>query len=85
LADTVKSWLGTRTLSIAEVGKFLKQYDFRNKAREARINMKSPVLNFLRTFPETFEVGRSQAGYLVNRKRGEPAFPGAQRLRRPAA
>jgi hypothetical protein len=85
LADTVKSWLGMRTLSIAEVGKFLKQHDFRNKAREARINMKSPVLNFLRTFPETFEVGRSQAGYLVNRKRGEPAFPGAQRLRRPAA
>ena len=42
----------------------------------ARVNMKSPIANLLRLFPELFEV----EGNFV--RAGPPVIPGRQRLRR---
>lgn len=69
LATEVKRWMGRRTVTLAQVGAFLAQRDFRALALEARLNMKRPTVEFLRAFPERFEVqidgmGRSFAKIL---------------------
>ncbi len=84
LAEVLKNWMGSRRLSLSEIGVFLSQRGgFRNLAREARLNMKAPVLNFLKAFPDKFDITSNRAGqaYAIV-KRGELAFTGARRLRR---
>ena len=80
----MKKWMGARRVALSEIGVFLAERGgFRNLAREARLNMKAPVLNFLKAFPEIFEITSTREGkaYAVV-KRGELAFTGARRLRR---
>ena len=46
-----------------QVGEFMKrQRAFNDRAREAGINMKSKIANFLRAFPELFTVTTSTEG-----------------------
>lgn len=79
----MKGWVGMRTASLSELGVFLsRRGGFQNKAREARLNMKAPVANFLRAFPEQFEISTGRDGRHYVKVKREPAFEGARRLRR---
>jgi len=78
LAETVKNWIGFRTVALGTLGVFLGTHGFRAKALEARLNMRNPVVGFLRTFPDTFAVDGAHVKVL----RGAMAFEGARRLRR---
>ena len=78
LAVELRRKIGNRTITLGQVGMFLAGRNFRNLALEARLNMKAPVANFLRAFPDTFEID----GNNVKVKQSQPAFRGAQRLRR---
>ena len=50
-------------MELWRVGEFMKkQRNFNDKAREAGINMKSKIANFLRAFPELFTVTTPSAG-----------------------
>ena len=81
LAVQVRRWIGDRTVTLGQVGQFLSSRNFRNLALEARLNMKSPVAGFLRTFPDTFEVTTSNGASYAKVLRAAPAFEGARRLR----
>ena len=78
LAEIVKNWIGFRTVALGTLGVFLSTHGFRAKALEARLNMRTPVMSFLRAFPDTFAVDGARVRVL----RGEMAFEGARRLRR---
>ena len=62
LAKEVKDWMGNRTVTLAQVGQFVSSKNFRNLALEARLNMKAPVANFLRAFPDMFDVTTNKDG-----------------------
>ena len=82
LAGQVRAFIGSKRKTLAQVGAFIKPRGFRQLALEARINMRSPVANFLRTFPELFAVQTEGTGEsYVSRAPSVPAFPGARRLR----
>ena len=50
-------------MELWRVGEFIKkQRNFNDRAREAGINMKSKIANFLRAFPEPFTVKTSAQG-----------------------
>ena len=52
----VKTYIAQKTVTLGQVGDFLKNKGFRAAALEARLNMKSPIANFLRAFPDVFDV-----------------------------
>ena len=85
LAMQVRKFVGDKTVTLATVGKFLTTRDFRKLALEARLNMKAPVANFLRAFPDIFAVITDKEGRSYVRVLQAPlAFEGARRLRRRA-
>ena len=50
-------------MELWRVGEFMKrQRGFNDRAREAGINMKRKIANFLRSFPELFTVTTSTEG-----------------------
>ena len=51
-----------KTVSLGQVGAFVVSRDFRKLALEARLNMKSPIANFLRSFPDDFHVTSDRSG-----------------------
>ena len=54
-------------MELWRVGEFMKrQRGFNDRAREAGINMKSKIANFLRAFPELFTVTTSTEGGTAN-------------------
>ena len=54
-------------MELWRVGDFMtKQRGFNDRAREAGINMKSKIANFLRAFPEYFTVTTSTEGGVAN-------------------
>ena len=54
-------------MELWRVGEFMKkQRGFNDRAREAGINMKSKIANFLRAFPEYFTVTTSTEGGVAN-------------------
>ncbi len=83
LATDARRWIGLRIVTLGQLGLFLATRGFRMLAIEARLNMKAPVANFRRAFPDTFvlEVNNTGASY-VKVLRAQPAFEGAVRLRR---
>lgn len=84
LANQVEQEFGIgTTVSLARVGQFLKRVsldNFRRLALEARLNMQSPIANFLRVFPDKFTI-RTGSGQALVRIR-PPVIPGRRRLRR---
>ena len=83
IAGVVKNFVGMRTMSLSELGTFLsRRGGFQNLAREARLNMKAPVLNFLRAFPELFQITTGGDAQRYVKVKREQAFEGARRLRR---
>ena len=83
-AERVKRQIGDGTVTLSQVGTFLRRVGgFQAAAREARLNMKTPVANFLRAFPDTFDLRIDGTGRsFVRVLRGPLAFEGATRLRR---
>ena len=82
-ATQVRKWTGGRTVTLAQVGTFLARRNFRTLALEARLGNRTPIANFLRTFPDTFEVTVDRGGRsFVRVLSAVPAFEGARRLRR---
>lgn len=80
-ADRVYEHFGAgRTVSASRIGQFLQTLNFRQSALEARLNMKSPVVSFLKLFPGKFEV-KTLDGQILVRFR-PPILPGYRRLRR---
>ena len=82
-ADRAKQWMGDRRVTPAQLGGMLNTEGRFNAAlREARVNMRTPIMSFVRAFPDIFEV-RADAGRIhIEVLRGALAFQGAQRLRR---
>ena len=84
LSEQVVTRLGKgNVVTLARVGIFLKSTlrgGFRNLALEARLNMKAPVANFLKLFPEKFRVENNTGVPRV--KILSPLIPGRTRLRR---
>ena len=78
LSVEVRRWLGSRTVSLKEIRNFLSNRNFRALALEARLNMRSPVINFLKAFPDVFQIRGSTVHVIAS----QPAFQGARRLRR---
>ena len=74
----VRRWIGDRTVTLGQIGKFLTTLNFRNVALEARLNMKAPVIAFLRLFPNIFAIGDDSKVKVIQ---ATPAFEGARRLR----
>ena len=52
----VKTYIAQKTVTLGQVCDFLKNKGFRAAALEARFNMKSLKANFLRAFPDVFDV-----------------------------
>ena len=83
-ADRVAKWLGRRSMSLGELGKWLNtQRGFKVALNEARVNMRAPIVNFLNVFPNRFTLAKNRNGAkFVTAIQGQLAFPGASRLRR---
>ena len=59
----VVRWLGTRTVYLSELGKWLNtQIGFKNALNESRVNAKSPIINFLKVFPDRFVLANNRNG-----------------------
>ena len=82
LADKVRRWIGDRTVTVLQLGSFLSQNGFKAMARDARINMKAPVVNFIRLFPDHFSLETEGGVKIIRSIKAQPAFEGARRLRR---
>ena len=82
LAEQARKWIGDRTVTTSQLGAMLTRSGFREAAKRARINMRTPVLNFLKLFPDIFVLEQDAAGSFVRVLRAPPAFEGARRLRR---
>ena len=65
---------------LSSVALFLNPYGLRSRLLEARLNMRAPVANFLRLFPDKFRVTSTAGASSV--KILNPLVPGRQRLRR---
>lgn len=68
------------TVPLSAVALFLNPYGLRSRLLEARLNMRAPVANFLRLFPDKFRVTSTAGASSV--KIINPIIPGRQRLRR---
>ena len=82
LARNVASYIGQERMTVMRLAGYLRPRGFKQLALEARINMRTPVINFLRVFPELFAIERVDGVSYVQTIAAEPAFPGARRLRR---
>jgi hypothetical protein len=82
LADKARKWIGDRTVTTFQLGAFLTRSGFKEAAKRARINMRTPVLNFLKLFPDIFVLEIDGSRSFVRVLRAPAAFEGAQRLRR---
>ena len=83
LAQSALEWMGERTVTLAQLGGFLRPRDFKRLSLEARLTQKAPVLDFVRAFAERFHL--QQLGSVIHvSARRQAAFPGARRLARVA-
>ena len=82
LASQARRWIGDRTVTTFQLNAMLARSGFKEAAKRARINMRTPVLNFLKIFPDIFVVETDGSRSLVRVLRAQPAFEGAQRLRK---
>ena len=82
LASQARRWIGDRTVTNLQLNAMLARSGFKEAAKRARINMRTPVLNFLKLFPDIFVVETDGPNTLIRVLRAQPAFEGARRLRR---
>lgn len=82
VARAVRSWMGLRRVTLQSISAFLRTWDFPQLALQARLPRRNPVISFLRTFPELFEVFMVGDTAFAKGVAGPPAFEGARRLRR---
>ena len=82
LADQARRWIGDGTVTTLRLNAMLNRSGFKEAAKRARINMRKPVIHFLKLFPDIFALETTAAGSFVRVLRAQPAFEGARRLRR---
>ena len=79
LARNAVVWLGERAVTFSQLGVYLNTQGFRQAALAAGLTQKSPVLAFVRAFPERFSL-RSEGSATRVFARRRMAYPGARRL-----